>query len=93
MFDAARHTQPMDSLSLVVERKPSDMGLGSMDRSSQKEYGGYGKWKVFVMFVVLLLALESVEEKKGMLVKENGHVSRFWKDNLWCIFTPVSTVS
>jgi len=76
MFDAARHAQPMDNLSLIVERKPSDMGLGSMDRSSQKEYGGCEKWKVFVMFVVLLLAWESAEERKGMLVKENGHVSR-----------------
>jgi len=76
VFDAARYAQPMDNLSLIVERKPSDMGLGSMDRSSQKEYGGYEKWKVFVMFVVLLLAWESAEKRKGMLVKENGHVSR-----------------
>jgi len=59
-----------------VREKPSDMGLGLMDRSSQKEYGGYERWKVFVMFVVHLLAWESAEEKKGMLVKENGHVSR-----------------
>ena len=30
VFDAARHAQLMGSLSLIVERKPSDMGLESM---------------------------------------------------------------
>ena len=31
---------------------------------------------MFVMFVVLLWAWQSAEEKEGMSVKENGHVSR-----------------
>ena len=66
----------MRSLSPIVERKPSDIGLGSMIDLELEEYGGYGKWKVFVIFVFLLLAWQSAEEKGGMFVKENGHVSR-----------------
>ena len=31
---------------------------------------------MFVIFVVLLLAWQSAEEKGGMFVRENGHVSR-----------------
>jgi len=65
----------MDSLSLIVEGKPSDMGLESMIDPESEEYGGDGKWKVFVIFVVLLLAWQSAEERGGMFVKENGNVS------------------
>ena len=44
----------------IVQRKLSDMRLGSIQ--GRKEYGGWRKRKVFVTFVFLVLAGESVEE-------------------------------
>ena len=57
--------------------KPLDMGLGLMINLESEERGGYGEWEVFVVFVVLLLAWQSAEEKRGIFAKENRCVSIF----------------